>query len=413
METYSTRGLPASRKLSYWNQISSETFAAMEVRARDSLGFDGLLSRAALGPLTLMDVHSAAARIRHTRSHIARAGDPSLLLLAPLQRTLQLSIDRGPVVTVGAGEFCFIDHARPYEIVHGDAVRTLCVDMPRRLIVPLLPRPGQLAGRLMRPDSANARLLSAALRCLGEEMNPGASAQFSPEVAHGLLSLIVAAYEPRDGTTGGRSRGSRAQAFRGHIDAYLGDPRLRPADVATRFGVSERYVRAVLGSRRRVLHRLPAAASPGALRRTARRSGVERAHDHRHRLPRRLRQPDALRACLQGALCDDAARLPARAPLAAPAGGGIQRCVIRSVSARVEAGPVLRLARPAHRRPLGERLGVARTQLEAEQRVHAGMAAEPAEEIEAAVEPVAQRIVLGQRRGRRHRAVHRNTASAR
>jgi AraC-like DNA-binding protein len=248
METYSTRGLPAARKLSYWNQISSETFAAMEVRPRDSLGFDGLLRRAPLGPLTLMDVHSAAVRIRHTRSHIARAGDPSLLLLAPLQRSLQLSIDGGAVVTVGAGDFCFIDHARPYEIVHGDAVRTLCVDLPRRLIVPLVPRPERLAGRLMRPDSANARLLSAALRCLGEEMNPGASAQFSPEVAHGLLSLIVAAYAPRDDTTGGRSRGSRAQAFREHIDAYLGDPRLRPADVATRFGVSERYVRAVLGS---------------------------------------------------------------------------------------------------------------------------------------------------------------------
>ena len=57
METYSTRGLPAGRKVSYWNQISSETFAAMEVRPRDSLGFDGVLSRAPLGPLTLMDVH--------------------------------------------------------------------------------------------------------------------------------------------------------------------------------------------------------------------------------------------------------------------------------------------------------------------------------------------------------------------
>ncbi len=248
METYSTRGLPASRKLSFWNQISSETFAAMEVRPRDSLGFDGLLSRAPLGPLTLLDVRSAAARIRHTRSHIARAGDPSLLLLAPLQRSLQLSIDGGPIVTVGAGEFCCIDHARPYEIVHGDAVRTLCVDLPRRLIAPLLSRPAQLAGRLMRPDSPNARLLAAALRCLGEEMNPGASAQFSPEVAHGLLSLIVAAYEmPEDLAAGARSRGSRAQAFREHIDAYLGDLRLRPADLATRFGVSERYVRAVLG----------------------------------------------------------------------------------------------------------------------------------------------------------------------
>jgi AraC-like DNA-binding protein len=248
METYSTRDLPASRKVSYWNQISSETFAAMEVKPRDDLGFDGLLSRASVGPLTLMDVHSAAARIRHTRSHIARARDASLLLLAPLQRTLQLCIDRGPVVTVGAGEFCFIDHARPYEIVHGDAVRTLCVDIPRQLIAPLLPQPEHLAGRLIRPDSANARLLSAALRCLGEEMRPGASAQFSPEVAHGLLSLVVAAYGSLDGTRAGRGRAGRAQAFREHIDAYLGDPRLRPADLAARFGVSERYVRAVLGS---------------------------------------------------------------------------------------------------------------------------------------------------------------------
>lgn len=248
METYSTRGLPAARKVSFWNQISSETFAAMEIRPRDSLGFDGVLSRAPLGPLTLMDVHSAAARIRHTRAHIARADDPSLLLLAPLQRALQLSIEGGVAVAVAAGECCFIDHARPYEIVHGDAVRTLCVDIPRRLIASLLPGPVRLAGRLLRPDSANARLLSAALRCLGEEMRPGASARFSPEVAHGLLSLIVAAYGTADGTSAGRSREARAQAFRGHIDACLGDPRLRPADLAAQFGVSERYMRAVLGA---------------------------------------------------------------------------------------------------------------------------------------------------------------------
>ena len=250
METYSTRGLPAARKVSFWNQISSETFAAMEVKPRDDLGFDGLLSRAPLGPLTLMDVRSAAARIRHTHSHITRAADPSLLLLAPLQRTLQLSIDRGPLVTVGAGECCFIDHARPYEIMHGDAVRTLCVDIPRPLLAALLHRPEHLAGRLLRPDSANARLLSVALRCLGEEMNPGASAQFSPEVAHGLLSLIVAAYGGQERPAKDHDRGQRgrAQAFRAHIDAYLGDPRLRPADLAARFGVSERYVRAVLGA---------------------------------------------------------------------------------------------------------------------------------------------------------------------
>ncbi|MCC7461732.1 MAG: helix-turn-helix domain-containing protein [Gammaproteobacteria bacterium] len=247
METYSTRGLPASRKLSYWNRISSETFAAMEVRPRDRLGFDGLLSRAPLGPLTLMDVRSAAARIRHTRAHIARTGDPSLLLLAPLQHSLQLSIDGGPIVSVNAGEFCCIDHARPYEIMHGDAVRTLCIDVPRRLIAALLPRPEQLAGRLMRPDTPSARLLAAALRCLGEEMHPGATVHFSAEVAHGLLNLIAAAYEVQDGAGSHRRGAGRAQVFRERIDACLGDPYLRPADLATHFSVSERYVRAVLG----------------------------------------------------------------------------------------------------------------------------------------------------------------------
>jgi AraC-like DNA-binding protein len=79
-------------------------------------------------------------------------------------------------------------------------------------------------------------------------MNPGSSAQFSPEVAHGLLSLIVAAYGACDGAVREPGRGNRARAFREHIDAYLGDPRLRPADLAARFGVSERYVRAVLGA---------------------------------------------------------------------------------------------------------------------------------------------------------------------
>ena len=67
METFSTQGIPIARKLAFWNELASDAFAMMEVRARDRERFYGRLDRKRLGPLTLLSVYSAAVRIRHTR----------------------------------------------------------------------------------------------------------------------------------------------------------------------------------------------------------------------------------------------------------------------------------------------------------------------------------------------------------
>ena len=141
MQQYSTRGLPAPRKVAWWNALNSETFAAMEITPRNAASFDGELLREPVGALTLLDVRSAAVRIRHTRAHIERAAVPSYLLLAPLQGDMQLTVDRSTPLMVHAGEFCLLDHARPYQLDHGDAVRTLCIDIPRGTLEKLLPVP--------------------------------------------------------------------------------------------------------------------------------------------------------------------------------------------------------------------------------------------------------------------------------
>ena len=248
MESFSTCGVPASRKVSYWNEISSETFAVMDVAPRDAQAFDGQLSRAAVGSLTLMDVHSAAARIRRTRSHIARSADASLLLLTPLHRAFQLGIDDGRPVTLGSGEFCLIDYTRPYEIVHGDGMRVLCVDIPRRLVNAQVIDADRLIGRVMRAENPSARLLIAVLCAIGTEFRNESGANFTPETAQGLWNLILAAYAPESDATERYGLAARARAIRADIDANLGDPCLRPADVAARCGFSERYLRTVLRS---------------------------------------------------------------------------------------------------------------------------------------------------------------------
>lgn len=246
MESFTTRGLSAARKLAFWNEIASDTFAAMEVRPRDSDGFYGSLNRERLGALTVMNVHSAAVRIRHTRDHIARMPSPSFLLLAPLRHEMELTPEGCATIRVHAGEFCLIDHARTYELRHGDAMRTLCIDLPRRRLEELLPGVESLVGRLMRPSSANSRLLLALLGHLGTEITTPEATGLTPAFGESLLSLVAATYASDAEVLPVRGIEARAKRYRAYIELRLTDPELTPQDVASHFGVSERYVRQVL-----------------------------------------------------------------------------------------------------------------------------------------------------------------------
>ena len=194
MQAWSTRGLPASRKLAYWNALSSESIAAMEVTPRDARAFEGEMLREAVGPLTVIDVRSAAVRLAHTRDHVRRLDMPSYILLAPLQGRMQLSVEHGRSVDVETGELCLLDHARTYQLEHGDGMRTLCVDIPRATLDALLPAPQRAVGLRLSPTSGAVRLLSGLLRDLGAELHPGALASFTPAFAQGLLGFIAEAY---------------------------------------------------------------------------------------------------------------------------------------------------------------------------------------------------------------------------
>ena len=246
MQTFSTRGLSAPHKVAFWNALSSESFAAMEITPRDAGAFEGELLRESVGPLTLLDVRSAAVRLRHTRTHIARLATPSYLLLAPLQGRMQLRVDRGDPLGLGPGELCLLDHARPYELEHGDAMRTLCVDIPRSQLDLMLPEPWQAVGRLLRPQRSATRMLAAMLRELGAELHPGASASFTPALAQGLLGFIVEAYAADAGPVPPAGVAARVQSLRMRIDARLAEPELAPADIAREAGISERRLRSLL-----------------------------------------------------------------------------------------------------------------------------------------------------------------------
>lgn len=246
MELFSTRGLPSAQKVSYWNDLACESFAQMEIQPHDAGRFDGTLRRERLGPVTVIDVFSAAAHIRHTRAHVARTSAPSYVLLTPLRREFELVLDHSRRVRVGAGEFCLIDQARPYELLHGDAVRTLCLAVPRESFEMQIPGATQLVGRLIRSNNAMARMLVGLLQNLGDETGPSGITRLPAAIGPSLLSFVIATYSTVIEAPMGRGVKARAMAYRVYIDSRLTDSELKPADVASHFGVSERYLRAVL-----------------------------------------------------------------------------------------------------------------------------------------------------------------------
>jgi AraC-like DNA-binding protein len=245
MESFSTRGLAAPRKVAYWNALNSETFAAMEITPRNVNAFSGELRREPIGALTLMDVHSDAVRIRHTQSHIGRVTTPSYLLLTPLQGDFQMHFGRQPPQRVATGEYCLLDHAQPYELQHGDAVRVLCLDIPRTALNALLPRPQAAVGRVMRAESTVSRLVAVLLRDIAVEIMTPTSTRIAPMLAQGILGFVAAAYAEESEITLPMAA-ARRLALLACIDRRLPDPQLCPADIAREAGVSPRRLRELL-----------------------------------------------------------------------------------------------------------------------------------------------------------------------
>jgi AraC-like DNA-binding protein len=247
VQIFSTQGVPGPRKAQMWNTMLGELIDAVQVLPRDPLRFDGTLIRQRVGALTLFEVRCASVRVRHQRSLAGRR--PSFQLLMPVQSEFTLAHGDRPSATVGTGSFCLIDRTAPYEMTHGDGLRTIGVEFPRALLETCLPGAAQYAGAVMTPDSGASRVLGGLLRILGCELSSDeATGTLPPIIASSLAGFVAAAFADQQGVVPLRGSKARLPAYREYVDAHLGDGDFRPLDVARHFNVSERYVRMIFQS---------------------------------------------------------------------------------------------------------------------------------------------------------------------
>ena len=245
MEFFSTRGLPSSQKVSFWNTISSEVFAAMEIAPRNPVAFDGQIRRESMGALTLTNVRSAAVCIRHTAGHLARRSHDSYLLPAPLNGSMQLELPGSDPITVLPRELRLIDNSRPYTIRHGDNLQTICLDIPHALMCRIVNRPERLVGARPTGGSRIEQSLITLLRTLSCEHTPDQPLpQASLLLTDALVNLVGASFADQ---AAGKQAPDRLARIFAAIDARAHDSALRQEDIAAMFGFSSRTLRLLLG----------------------------------------------------------------------------------------------------------------------------------------------------------------------
>lgn len=247
MESFSTTGVPLRRKISYWNEISSQTFAAMQVVPRDRDQFEGRLDRETAGPLALAEVRSSAGSVHHPGA-ASLTGDPRYVLAIPIEGGFQVAHDRRASFDLRVGEFCLLDEARPYRLAHDKFARTFCVVLSGRLLGSLIPDAPRFGGMIMRPVTPVCRMLVNLLQDLSGEFARHRTEKLTPWFANVLTSFIAAAYSEVTGVGEQSTREGRKQLIRSHVEGRLTDPQLRAGSVARHFGISERYLRLLFES---------------------------------------------------------------------------------------------------------------------------------------------------------------------
>ncbi len=247
MEVFSTQGVAVPQKAAQWNAILRRCTDTIQVWPRDPLHFDGSLIRKRVGRVALFEIRCGSIRLQqlHTTA-ISRYS--SYQVLMPLQGRFSLTHGRRPAATVDAGSLCLIDRTEPYEIVHGDGLRAIGIELPRSLLESCMPNAARAGGGIVSADSAPGRVLAGLVRTLGAELLLDQDGGLPSTLARSIAGFVAVAFAERSEPAPRRGIKGQLAAYRDYVEARLGDSELRPADLAREFRVSERYVRLVFQS---------------------------------------------------------------------------------------------------------------------------------------------------------------------
>lgn len=266
---FSTRALAPGQRVAAWNSAFGQT-KARRLLAPQAEPFHLEMKGCALGRAEVMRVAVTVGGAAHRGRDLVADGNDDIVLHIQ-QRGSRIASQLGRETKVPPGGGIVTTNAEPSTIVLPGAARFVCVAVPRRSLLGLVPRLDDALARPVSPETGILRLLARYLGILDDEAavaNPALRQAVTLHL-HDLCSLAIGAGRDVAEIAVGRGlRAARLRAIKACIADRLTDPALSAQSIAGREGISARYVHKlfehegttvshfVLGQRLQRVHRM-------------------------------------------------------------------------------------------------------------------------------------------------------------
>jgi AraC-like DNA-binding protein len=247
---FSTSDVPAGERLAYWRANVESAFVPLDVRpiAADA-DFEGTAALRELGELRVAHLHARSMSAVHTHGHVARTDEDDYFLALQVDGIAHAT-QAGRSLTLRAGDLALFDSSRPYafRFLARDRFRHLIFRIPRAA---LDARDSSLAEAMAVPvefRSDEGRIVSPYLLALAR-LPASTAARSSHGLAASAIDMLATALgATRTGSSPGHHAVPALARAKRETLARLGDPRLRPADVAAASFVSVRQLHRLFAS---------------------------------------------------------------------------------------------------------------------------------------------------------------------
>ena len=240
---YSTRGVPAARRLQYWNDLAAQAFGPLVIDARTNETFAAEMGWLSLGECDLISTWSKPSILR-CRSRSNSSAIAPLLLIGVQISGHSLGESGGQRWAMRPGDLVLSDPCQPF---------TCSVDAPSHILTLRIPR-ARLEERLGDVDRYSCvgvsgthgpgAALSSLIRGLWPAAANASTESWAPQVMEVVLDLAELVFKSHPATVNQpvsllEARRAQATAL---IEQRLGDPEFNSRAIAERLGVSLRYV---------------------------------------------------------------------------------------------------------------------------------------------------------------------------
>jgi AraC-like DNA-binding protein len=240
-----TATVPASERLEFWSESSSEAYLPVQIRSPAREEFGARMWGYELGPLSLFRISAAPNTMMRTSRAIASC-DPECLHLSVVLRGRINAAQEGRTGVARIGDMISYETSHPVIFRADQPYESLVVRVPKQLLGRQEAQITKLTAIGISGTEGLPRAAVAFFRSLAAGLEDGTvTAAEAPNTVECVLDLVRGLYASPALTQAPARPRSRAEILlnaQSFIEANLGDPDLDPEEIARASFVSTRYL---------------------------------------------------------------------------------------------------------------------------------------------------------------------------